>query len=265
MPCVMMRSLYRYRYFVLSSIKNDVIHRYARSRLGIVWNVLNPLALVLIYAFVFSNVMQSKFPNIESKYGYTIYLISGLMGWNLFSEILLRSTTVFIDSANLIKKMSFPISTLPLIVFGIAIINFFFLSCAIFFLLIFLDNAFSWSMLWLVPVTLLLSAFSLSLGTILGMFNVFVRDIGQAIPIILQMTFWVTPIVYPVSIIPEWYSSVLRYNPIYLFIDSYHRIMAFQKAPHWANLLIAFGITLVLMILCLFLFRRAKGDIQDGI
>ena len=112
------KSLWDYRGFVFSSIRNEFSARFARSRLGGLWMIINPLAQVAIYALVLSNVLAAKLPGIDNKYAYALYLMAGMLAWSLFSEIISRCLTLFIDQGNLMKKMRFPRITLPVIVVG---------------------------------------------------------------------------------------------------------------------------------------------------
>ena len=102
----MLKSVWQYRGFVLSSIRNDMVSRFAQSKLGGLWVILNPLSQVLIYALILSNILAAKLPGIDNKYAYSIYLMSGLLAWTLFSESVSRCLTLFIDNGNLMKKMN---------------------------------------------------------------------------------------------------------------------------------------------------------------
>jgi lipopolysaccharide transport system permease protein len=110
------KAIWDYRYFVLTSVRSDFKNRVTRSRLGFLWLIIAPLSQVLIYAFVLSALMTQKLPGISSSYAYAIYLMAGFQGWFLFLEIFNRSLTVFIENGNIIKKISFPRSSLPLII-----------------------------------------------------------------------------------------------------------------------------------------------------
>ena len=114
----MLRGLWEYRSFVVSSIKNEFIARFARSRLGGLWMIIHPLAQVAIYALILSNVLAAKLPGIDNKYAYALYLMAGMLAWNLFSEIVSRCLTIFIENGNLMKKMRFPRIALPVNVVG---------------------------------------------------------------------------------------------------------------------------------------------------
>ena len=259
----MLRDLYLYRGFIVQSVRNELISRFSRSKLGGLWIILNPLSQVLIYALILSNVLRAKLPGIDSQYAYAIYLMAGLLGWTLFNEIVSRCLNIFIEYGNLIKKMSFPRVTLPAIAIGSCVINNLFLFISMLGIFALLGHQFNMAMLWLVPLTLVVIVFSLGIGLILGVMNVFLRDIGQVIPIILQMLFWFTPIVYPVTIIPEAYRHWLNLNPMYPISDAYQQILVYGNSPQWGGVLIILAIGIILSIVGLFMFRRSSAEMVD--
>lgn len=255
--------LWRYRGFVLSSIRNEFISRFSRSRLGGLWMIINPLAQVAIYAVILSGILSAKLPGLDGQYAYAIYLIAGILAWSLFSEILSRCLMVFIDNGNLMKKMQFPRITLPVIAIGSSLLNYLLLLCAILFVYLLLRHPLSFALIWLLPVTLILIAFAVGIGLVLGVLNVFIRDVGQVVPILLQLGFWVTPIVYPLQIIPERLQAIIYYNPMYHLVTAYHQILLFQQPPD-LKVLIFLGVTGALfMLLGAFMFRRASAEMVD--
>ena len=259
----MLRDLYLYRGFIVQSVRNELISRFSRSKLGGLWAILNPLSQVLIYALILSNVLRAKLPGIDSQYAYAIYLMAGLLGWTLFNEIVSRCLNIFIEHGNLMKKMSFPRVTLPAIVIGSCALNNLLLFISMLGIFALLGHQFNAAMLWLIPLTLILMIFSLGIGLILGVMNVFLRDIGQVIPIILQMLFWFTPIVYPVAIIPEAYRHWLNLNPMHPIIDAYQQILVYGNSPQWGGVLIILAIGIILSIVGLFMFRRSSAEMVD--
>ncbi|MEE6032453.1 ABC transporter permease [Avibacterium avium] len=256
-------TIYHYRSFILSSIKNNVINRFIRSKLGGLWSILNPLSQVAIYALILSNILSTKLPGIENKYAYSIYLMSGLLAWNLFNEIILKSLDMFINNGDLIKKMRFPKITIPLILLGESIFNNILLLIAIIFIFFILGHDFTYRIVYLIPFFLMLPIFSISIGIILGLFNVFIRDIGQIVPILLQVLFWFTPIAYPLSIIPEKYQYLLDFNIVSYFTRSYQTILAYDKIPSVSYFLITFIFTVALLFLSLFIFKKANSEMVD--
>ncbi|MBU3071655.1 ABC transporter permease [Aestuariicella sp. G3-2] len=260
---VLLRSLWSYRGFVVSSIRNEFKARFTRSKLGGLWMIINPLAQVLIYALVLSNVLAAKLPGIDNQYAYALYLMAGILAWSLFFEVITRCLTLFIEQGNLMKKMAFPRITLPAIVSGSCLLNHSLLFVAILGVFTVLGHPPTWLALWLLPLMVILLALSLSIGMMLGIVNVFVRDVGQVVPIVLQTLFWFTPIVYPVSILPENLQSLICYNPIYPLINAYQNILVFNQSPSTESLLITTGLAFLFIIFSLFVFRRASPEMVD--
>lgn len=259
----MLRSLWQYRHFVFSSIRNELVTRFTRSKLGGLWVIINPLAQVAIYALILGNVLAAKLPGIDNKYAYPIYLMSGLLAWTLFSEIIGRCLNLFIEQGNLMKKMQFPHITLPAIVLGSNLLNNALLFICMLGIFALLGHHFSIAMLWLLPLTIILSGFALGLGLALGVTNVFARDLGHAVPIILQIWFWLTPIVYPAAIIPEDYRHWMAFNPVHHLTAAYQDILVYGRPPEVGGLVVIGVSSLLLLLLSLFLFRRSSEEMVD--
>ena len=261
----MFYDLWRYRHFIISSIRNDLVGQFARSKLGGFWVLINPLSQVLIYALIFSNVLSAKIPGIDDKYAYSIYLMAGLLAWNLFFEIVNRNLNLFVSNGNLMKKVSFPRVTLPVIAVGASLLNNVILFIVMLGIFLALGHSFSWQMIMILPLMLMVSLLAVGVGLILGVLNVFVRDLGQAIPIVLQVWFWFTPIVYPVTIIPEEFGSVLEKNPIYPFVKAYQDLILHAISPSFIDLIAACVTSLLILFLSLFVFRRASAEMVDAL
>lgn len=260
----MLGGLWRYRHFVLGSIRNDLVSRFARSKLGGLWMIINPLVQVGIYALVLSNVLAAKIPGIEDKYAYAIYLMAGLLAWTLFSELISQCLNLFVRHGNLLKKMSFPRITLPAIALGTALLNNGLLLLAMLAIFLLLGHPFDpLLLLWLVPLTLLLAALGMGLGLIVGVFNVFLRDIGQAVPAILQIWFWMSAIVYPIEIVPDSVRRWIELNPLIPVLGAYRDVLLYGRPPELDGL-IGVAITAVIALgLALFLFRRGAEEMVD--
>jgi lipopolysaccharide transport system permease protein len=260
---MMLLAIWHYRHFILTSIKNDLRTRFARSRLGTTWAILQPLAQGAIYAVVFTRVLGSRLPNANNHFAYTIYLLAGLAGWTLFSEVITRCLTIFVDNASLMKKMVFPRICMPLIVSGSALVNNLFLLAATIGIFIIVGDYPGWMWLW-VPVLMVITLlFGLALGLILGVLNVFIRDVAQVMNIVLQLWFWLTPIVYAVNILPGHFALVLRFNPMYAICSSYQQVLLWGNPPHFKTLGAIVVLSLLLLALGMFLFRRASPDMVD--
>ena len=260
---IMFQALWRYRQFVFSSIRSEFSSRFARSKLGGLWAIFNPLAQVAIYALILSNIMQARVAGIEGQYAFTIYLSAGMLAWNLFAEIVSRCVNVFIVNGNLIKKAMFPKIVLPAIAVGSCLLDNIMLFFAILIIFALVGHLPGISILWLPLLTLATVALAVGVGLILGIFNVFIRDVGQVVPIVLQILFWFTPIVYPLTIIPESYRGYLHLNPMYPLVSAYQDVLVYGVAPDLTQLLAITAFSIGLMLLGFILFTRASEEMAD--
>lgn len=256
-------ALWAYRYFIVSSIKNDLRSRFARSKLGALWMILQPLAQVATYALVLSRIMAAKLPGIDSRYGYVIYLMAGIVAWSLFAEVVSRSLTIFVDNGNLMKKVAFPRVCLPVIVSGSCLVNNLLLLATTIGLFALMGHPLSLAMLWLPLLIIINLAFALGLGLILGILNVFARDVAQVMTVVLQLMFWLTPIVYMPSIIPERLRVLLEFNPVFHIVVSFQTVILYGRAPNMAALAGIALISMALLAFSLTLFRRAAPEMVD--
>jgi lipopolysaccharide transport system permease protein len=259
----MFAASWRYRHFIVSSIKNDLRSRFARSRLGAAWMILQPLAQVAIYALVLSEVLATKLPGMATAYAYPIYLMAGMVAWALFSELVLRSLTMFVENANIMKKIMFPRVCLPIITLGSALVNNLLLLLATVGIFALLGHWPGANMLWLPVLLAVTSVFGMALGLILGILNVFVRDVAQVVGVVLQLWFWLTPVVYMASIIPSRYQGYFRSNPMYQVVTAYQDVLLYGRTPALGGLAMIAGVSLVLLGLSLVLFRRAAPEMVD--
>jgi lipopolysaccharide transport system permease protein len=256
-------ALWSFRGFVYSSVKREFQAKYRTSLLGIVWMVLQPLALVSVYILVFSQIMGARLGGSEGRFAYGIYLCAGLLTWGLFAEVLGRTINVFVDNANLLKKLSFPRLCLPLIVRLGSLLNFSIIFGLFVLFLLASGNFPGWVFLGLFPVLFVQVLFSVGLGVILAVFNVFFRDVGQLFAIVLQFWFWLTPIVYPREVLPGWVSQWLVLNPMAALIESYQLVLVHARWPNWVDLLPTFLLALLLCFLGLIWYRRHAPDMVD--
>jgi lipopolysaccharide transport system permease protein len=258
-----LKDLWRYRNFVVSSIRAELLARFASSRLGGLWLILEPLSQVAIYALILSNVLSARLPSVDSTYAYAIYLVSGLLAWTLFFEVIMRCLTLFIEQATLMKKLNFPRITLPAIVLGSCLLNNAMLLAATLLIFLLLGHSLAPVMLWVLPLTVSVVGLAIGLGMIFGILNVFLRDVGKVVPIILQIVFWLTPIVYPVAIIPEEYRELFNYNPLYHLVSAYHDVLVYQRSPALDGLLWVLLFAAAAVFLAMILFRRASAEMVD--
>jgi lipopolysaccharide transport system permease protein len=259
----MLRGLWLYRGFVLNSVRRDFELRYTGSVLGIAWNIINPLAMIVVYTIIFAEVMRSRLPGIDDRYAYGVFLCAGVLTWGLFVDIIGRSTGMFIDNANLLKKSAFPRICLPSIVTLSALLNFA-VVFSIFLAFLGITGRFPGRpILAVVPLLLLEIGFAVGLGIVVGTLNVFFRDVGQAVGVLLQFWFWLTPIVYPASILPGEFRFVLDFNPMVSLMAAYQGIFVEHVMPSWASLGNVLVTTAVLLTFGYFTFRKHAPELVD--
>lgn len=259
----MLTALWSYRFFIVSSIGNDLRLRFIRSKLGGLWMIIHPLAQVLIFALILSEVLAAKLPGVDNKYAYALYLMAGILGWTLFVETIGKCLNLFIENGNLMKKMAFPRICLPFIAAGSVLVTNILLGVAIFGVFAALGHMPDVYAFWLPVLMLVTLCLALGLGMILGILNVFMRDIGQVVPVLLQALFWLTPIVYNVTILPASVQHYFKLNPLYPLVVSYQNVLVFGKPPEWAGLGWLVAASICLMALALILFRRASPEMVD--
>jgi lipopolysaccharide transport system permease protein len=255
--------LWKFRGFILGSIKREFQTKYRNSLLGIAWPILSPLVMITIYTVVFSQIMKSKLPGIDDTFSYSIYLCIGIITWNLFTEITIRGQNVFLENANLIKKLNFPKLCLPLIVIGGALLNFLIVFFLFTMILLATNHFPGWVYLAVFPLLILQICFAICLGISLGVLNVFFRDVGQLYSIFLQFWFWLTPIVYPSDILPAFVRPYLYLNPMNSIVNAYHDIFVNKHWPDWSSLSFTLILTLILAIFGYRLFDKYGGEMVD--
>lgn len=262
-PASMLTAVLAYRGFIFGSVKREFQSKYRNSLLGAAWTVLNPLAMIVVYTVIFSRVMQARLPGADSVFAYSIYLCAGVLTWGLFAEIVGRAQTVFLDNANLLKKLSFPRICLPIVVVLNALLNFFIIFALFTSFLVLSGNFPGWAFLAIFPLLAVQVLFSIGLGMTLGVLNVFFRDVGQFFGIALQFWFWFTPIVYPLSIVHGDIRRLIELNPMTALITAYQGVLVAGRWPHWETLAPVALAGIVLCVVGMRLFRKRAGEMAD--
>lgn len=257
------RAIWLYRGFVFGCVKREFQCKYRNSLLGASWNVLNPLAMIVVYTVIFAEVMRARLPGVDNNFAYSIYLCAGVLTWGLFTEEVSRGITMFIDNANLLKKISFPRITLPIVLVFNASLNFSIVASLFVGFLLLSNNFPGLVILGAIPILLLQTALAVGLGLVLGVINVFFRDVGQFFGIFMQFWFWLTPIVYPADVLPANLRAWLAWNPMTPIISAYQRVFVGQNWPVWETLTFPLLLAIGLCLLGLRLFKQHAGEMVD--
>jgi len=259
----MLQALWRYRGFVAASVAREFQVRSRGSALGFVWNLIGPIGNVVVFTIIFAQVMRARLPGVGDIFGYGIFLCSGVFAWGLFVEIVQRGVGMFIEHGNLLKKASFPKSSLPLIVVLSALVNFA-VAFGVFMVFLVVTGRFpGWVALSAIPVIALLVVFATGLATFLGTLNVYSRDVGQAVTILMQFWFWLTPIVYPIAAVPDFVRDGFAFNPMAPIVVALQRIFVEGLAPRWESLVLPILAAAVALLAGAMTFRANADDIAD--
>ncbi|MGA7776634.1 MAG: ABC transporter permease [Paraburkholderia sp.] len=216
--------------------RQELVDRHRENALGAAWLLIQPLMFVVLFSTVFSHFMRSRLGADTDPYLYTVYLIGGLLTWNLFANLLNRLTPVYGAKAHLIRKISVDLWLMPLhivvaewVVYLITMTFF-----AVFLLVIGYPIGVQWLMLPVVAV--LLSGFAYGIGIMLGTLDVFIPDIKNLLNIVLQFGFWLTPVVYLATILPPWAARSLHFSPIFWAVDAVHGVVVWHRYPPFKEL-----------------------------
>jgi len=249
-------------------VRRDLEARYKGSVLGNLWSLVNPLSQLLIYTYVFSVVLKVKLSlkglPANENLSFGLWLFAGLLPWIAFSTGLTQSASSVIGQPNLVKKVVFPLSLLPLVpIFSAFIESSFGLMMLIFFVA--LSSGTLHTTLALLPLVwipqLLITA---GLGYLAAGLTVFLRDIPQTLNVILNIWFYVTPIVYPITSIPEgWRNWVLWLNPLAAIVEVYREFVLTGKVQHWGELGVAFTISGIVFIVGVLTYKKLRPAFAD--
>jgi lipopolysaccharide transport system permease protein len=256
-------AVWRFRIFIVSSIRGELKGRFARSKLGALWFVLNPLAQAAIFALVLSEMLGARLGVSTSKAAYPVYLMSGMAAWGLFSEITSRCLNIFLEFGPTLKKIAFPRICLPIIVWGGALVNHTLLLAAAFVVFLLLGHQPGWGWLALPIAIVLISMFAFGLGVLLGVFNVFSRDVAQVFSVVLQIWFWLTPVVYTHELVPPGVAWLVAINPMTPLVKFYQDAILNNQIGPLVDLFWPTVFAVGLLVVAFIVFRKASPELVD--
>lgn len=200
--------LWRYRDLLQLLIVNRIKTRYKRSVLGVVWTLLNPLLNTLVLSLVFSQIFRFNVPN------YAIYILSGLLFWNFFAQSTLDAMDTLVWGSSLLKRIYIPRTIFAVAVVGNGLVNYLLALIPLGIIMLVLRHPFTLNLLALPLAILILAMFTLGMGLLLSTLAVFFVDLVYIFNVLLLVWFYLTPIIYPLSIIPERFLPLFRLNPL---------------------------------------------------
>jgi len=259
------KTLFSYRELLFSLTKKELKVKYRGSALGFFWSLLNPILTMLVYYFVFSIVLRAGIKE------FAVFLICALLPFNFLSNSVNYGASSIIANSNLVNKIYFPREIIPLSIVLSNLINFFFELAALFIVLGIMGYKF-YIFLYLLPVVIFIQFFLVvGMSLLVSALNVFFRDLQHLITIIMMVWFFGTPIIYPLSMVPERFQFIIKINPMTIYAAYYRNIFYYVKYPEGAGFpsapetLIALGITLLIFFIGYFVFKRLEFRFAEEI
>ena len=252
--------LWQYRDLLYILTMRDIRVRYKQTALGAAWAIVQPLFTMLVFSLFFGRIIGVPSDEIP----YPLFVYAGLTPWLFFSNALTKSGNSLVGNANLITKVYFPRMVIPISAVAVGILDFLIASAFLLALMFYYDFGFSLNFLMLPILVLIVSLLAIGLGLLLSGLNVKYRDVGHALPFLIQLGMFVTPIIYPLSIVPEKWRWIVALNPMTGIVEGF-RSAFFAKPFDWFSLGLAAIITIVILIYAAYAFRRMEDDFADVI
>ena len=240
----------------------EIKGRFAGSSAGLLWNFIHPLVMLGVFLFVFVYIFKLRVSGYSGSHGAAVYLMSGLFPWMAMAEGLSRSTSSLIENANIIQKAVFPTEILPakaviaaFSTHGIAIV-----ILALYALL----TRQNYTLLVYLPLIIIFQAvFTLGVGFMFACLSVFLRDTLQILQLAVSFWIYITPILYPVNMLPEWAQGIMYINPVYPFVSIYQSLFLTGAIGDYTMIILVFLWTFVFYSLGAFVFSKLKYEFAD--
>ena len=235
----LLRSLWKHRQLIVQMTKREVVGRYKGSAMGLAWSFLNPLFMLVVYTFVFSEIFKSRWGGIggdDSKTQFAVVLFVGMIVLSLFSEVFNRAPGLILANVNYVKKVVFPIEILPVIAMGAALFHSL-ISLGVLLAAFALFNGYlHWTVIFIPLILLPLVILSTGLAWMLASLGVFLRDVGQTIGLISTVLMFLAPVFYPVTAVPERFRPFIMANPLTFIIEQAREVLIWGHLPNWIGL-----------------------------
>jgi ABC-type polysaccharide/polyol phosphate export permease len=253
------RLLAAHRRTIYAFVRRDIHGRYVTSVLGLSWAVIQPLALLVLYTFVFSYILKIRFGEAASTSSFALYLFCGMLPWIAFSDGVMRSANVILEHAHLIKKVVFPSEILP----AFTVLSALVMEAVGLFVLLAAVQVFYGGLgptLFALPLVVALQVMlTMGFAWFLASLNVFLRDVGQVLGLVMTLWMFLTPIFYPPEAIPARVHWMLTLNPMYHVVDSYRSLILERRLPGVEQILILGGMALAAFLIGHWFFRRSRN------
>ena len=256
------RLIYLQKHMIFSMAKREVATQYVGSLLGFIWTFIHPMVLIFVFWVVFSVGFKVKPTN---NVPFVVWLTAGMASWFVFSDIVNGSASTVVSNAHLIKKTIFPSQILPVVKIASCFVTHSVFLVVLIGLIIFQKMPFSLYFLQFIYYLLCVSALALGLGWAVSALNVFLRDIGQIVGVILQVGFWATPIFWDINMMPAKIQILFKLNPMFYIVQGYRESFIYFQ-PFWTHprqTIYFWGVTVIIIALGALIFQRLKPQFAD--
>jgi lipopolysaccharide transport system permease protein len=261
-PFDILKNLYLYRHILMRMIVAEIKGRFAGSIGGLFWHFVHPILMMAIFLFVFVYIFKLRVAASGGVGASAIFLLAGLFPWMILAEGLSRGTTSLIENANLIQKTSFPIEILttkavvaPLLSYGVAIV------LLMIYKIIVYGSA---GVLFILPFVMMLQIFfTMGIAFLSSTLSVFFRDVIQLVNLVISFWIYITPILYPMNMLPDWAQQVMYVNPLYPFMANYQSLLMNGTLGGWRLVLLSAGWAFGFFFAGAFVFNKLKYEFAD--
>lgn len=261
----MLVSLWHYRRLLGQLVVRESRQRYRGSMLGLLWAVLNPLLFLLVLTFIFTTVFKARYgmETGENRLQFAMFLLSGFVVYNFFSEVVTRAPGIVLSNANYVKKVVFPLELLSAVITGAALLN-----LGIGGGILLLGSFVAYGQLpitvLLIPVLLVPLVFMvLGIAWFLASIGVFIRDVAQIVAPLVQMMLFLSPVLYPVSVLSPTMQQVMHFNPLAFFIEGLRDLVIAGQLPDLRLWLLYLGLSWLVAWLGGYWFQRTRHGFAD--
>ncbi len=251
-----LREIFNYRYLILQLIRRDILTRYKRSFLGVAWTMLNPLGMMLVWTIAFSQFFKAG--DLPS---YPAYVLSGLLAWTFFSQTTTASMVNLVWGGGLLNRIYMPRTSFAIAAIGTGLVNITLSMVPLIGVMLITGLKLHWSILFTPISVLILAGFALGVGLLISTLAVYFPDIAEMYQIVLMAWMFLTPVMYPVTILPEAYRFYLTtLNPMYHMVTLFRIPIYFGRLPTTTELLVPLGISLFFLTLGWLVFTKKSDE-----
>ena len=263
-PLSLLRSLWHNRQLIAQMTRREVIGRYRGSVMGLAWSFFNPILMLAVYTFVFSEIFKARWVGQDAGKGqFAILLFVGMIMHGLFAECANRAPSLILSNSNYVKKVVFPLEILPLITLGSALFH----TCISLIVLVLaqllLTHALPWTAIMLPLVMMPLVLGTLGISWLLASLGVFLRDVSHVIGVLTTVLLFLSPVLYPVAALPPAYQPWLKLNPLTYIIEESRNILLFGQLPQWGSLFVAMVIGALMAAGGYWVFQKTRKGFAD--